>query len=115
MAKVVNIRVELKRKSGDPERNFKDMLQDFKRKVNTSGILHEYKEHQTYESKSEKKRKEKMIQKKKLLMESIESKIINGDKIYASAGLVKKVKSNMLKDKKDRKKGKQRGPKNFTD
>lgn len=117
MANLARVRVELKKKYNDPDKNFREMFQEFKRRVSNSGLLHDYKDHQFYESKSERKRKARRVSKKKMLMESIETKIRTGEKINASAGLIKKVKSNMLKDKKDKnKKGKyQRGPKRYDD
>lgn len=103
---LARVRVELKRKYNDPEKNFKEMLQEFKRRVSNAGILHDYKEHQFYESKTEKRRKARRAAQKKLLMESIERKIIAGEKdINASAGMIKKVLANMAekKEKKEKK------------
>jgi ribosomal protein S21 len=102
MSNITRVRVELKKKYNDPQRNFKDMLQDFKRRVSNAGILHDYKEHQFYESKSEKKRKKRKEIEKKLQMEALEQKIIGGEKIRASAGLIKKVMAHMNKNSKKR-------------
>ena len=61
MANVGRVRVESRRARNDSfsekERTFKVLLQEFKKRVNEAGILHEIKEHQYYESPSEKKRK----------------------------------------------------------
>jgi ribosomal protein S21 len=105
MANVVRVRVELKKKYNDPYKNFKEMFQEFKRHVSNAGILHDYKEHQYYESKSEKDHKARRDSAKKALMEDIEQKLVTGQKVNAPAGLIKKVRANLLKDKKYRKKG----------
>lgn len=98
MSNIVRVRAELKNKYSDPHKNFKDMLQDFKRKVSNAGILHDYKEHQYYESKSEKKRKKRKEAEKKLQMEILEQKILGGERVRASAGMIKKIVSNMYKN-----------------
>jgi len=100
MSRIVRVRVELNKKHGDPQRNFKDMLQEFKKRVSNAGILHDYKEHQYYESKSEKKRKKRKEAEKKMQMEILEQKIMSGEKTKASAGVIKKVMSQMNKNNK---------------
>lgn len=68
-----NIRVELKSiphyaTKEQKEKAFRGMFAAFKRKINESGILTEYKERQTYETQSERKRrktKEAELRKKK--------------------------------------------------
>lgn len=98
MANKSRVRVELRKKHGDPYRNFKEMLQEFKRKVSNAGILHDFKEHQFYESKSEKKRKKRKEAEKKFQMELLEEKILGGERVKASAGAIKKVVSQMYKN-----------------
>ncbi len=67
----MGIKVERKQKGRtreDDERAFKFMFSVFKRKVNESGILSEYKKKQFFESKSEKRRrkeKESLLQRRK--------------------------------------------------
>ena len=100
MSNIARVRVELKRKYNDPHRNFKDMLQEFKRRVSNAGILHDYKDHQYYESKSEKKRKKRKEAEKKMQMELLEKKILGGEKVKASAGMIKKIVSQMYKNNK---------------
>lgn len=104
MANQTRVRVELKKKYSDPHRNFKDMLQEFKRRVSNAGILHDYKAHQVYESPSEKNRKKRKEAQKKHQMETLEQKILGGEKVKASAGLIKKIMSNLAKGKQDAKK-----------
>lgn len=101
---ITRVRVELKRKYNDPERNFKDMFQEFKRRVSNAGILHDYKEHQYYESKSSKDRKKRNATIKKYQMENLEQKILAGEQTNASPGMIKKVKASLNKDKRDAKK-----------
>jgi len=64
MSNVTRVKVELKKKHNDPQRNFKDMLQEFKKRVSNAGILHDYKDHQFYETKSQKKRKKELLWKR---------------------------------------------------
>ena len=97
-----NVRVEIKKKYNDPQRNFKEMFTEFKRRVSNAGIMHEYKEHQFFESKSEKARKIKKAAKKKQQMEILEGKIQRGERVKAPAGVIKKVMANQNKDKKRR-------------
>lgn len=104
MSNVARVRVELKRKYNDPDKNFKEMLHEFKKRVNLSGVLHDYKEHQYFESKSEKDRKKRNDAIKKFKMEAIEAKILAGEKVDAPAGIIKKVMANLNKDKKKDKK-----------
>ena len=88
---IARVRVESKKKYSDPERNFKDMFQEFKRRVNTSGIMHEYKEHQFFESRKDKKRKKTKEVRKKQSMELLEKKILAGERVKAPSGIVKKI------------------------
>lgn len=104
MANVTRIRVELKKKYNDPKKNFNDMFQEFKRRYNNSGIAADYKDHESYESKSQKRRKKRIESKKRRQMETLEQKVLGGEKVKASAGMMKKVLSNINKDKKDNKK-----------
>lgn len=67
----MGIKVENKqrgRSKEDEERAFRSMFSVFKRKVNESGILSDFKKKQFYESKSEKRRrkeKESLLQRRK--------------------------------------------------
>lgn len=104
MANIARVRVELKKKYNDPQRNFKEMFQEFKRRVSNAGIMYAYREHEFYMSKSEKRRKKRNEAMKKQQMETLELQILGGEKINASAGMIKKIMSNLNKDKKDNKK-----------
>lgn len=60
MANAVRVRVELRTsRHKSPEDEFKEMLHVFKRRCNEANILHDFKEHEFFVSKSEKKRKKK--------------------------------------------------------
>lgn len=98
MSNITRVKVELKKKHNDPQRNFKDMLQEFKKRVSNAGILHDYKDHQFYKTKSQKKRKKRIAMEKKLQMENLEKRILGGEQVRASAGLLKKVLSHMNKN-----------------
>lgn len=106
VGKPSRVRVELKKKFNDPDKNFKEMLQEFRRRVSNAGIMHDFKDHQYYESKSEKRRKAKRNSQKKMLMDALTKRVVAGERIEGHGGLVKKIMSNLKKekDKKDRKK-----------
>jgi ribosomal protein S21 len=99
MANATRVRVELKSKYNDPQKNFKEMFQEFKRNVSNAGILHDYKDHQTHTTRSEKKRKKKREAIKKHRQEQLERKILSGERVKAPSGVIKKVLSNQKKDK----------------
>jgi len=98
MSNIGRAKVELKKKHNDPQKNFRDMFQEFKRRVSNSGILHDYKDHMYYESKSEKKRKKRKEAEKNLKMDILEKKILGGEKVKASANMIKKIVSQMCKN-----------------
>jgi ribosomal protein S21 len=94
----------LKKKYNDSWKNFKEMLHEYKRRMNKAGVLHEYREHEFFESKSRKQRKAKRDMQKKTLMESLAKRILSGERVLTPAGVVKKVVANLKKDKLDKKK-----------
>lgn len=100
MSNIVRIRVEIKKKYSDPHKNFKEMFQEFKGRVNKSGILHDFKDHQYYESKSEKNRRKRRDAAKRFQMEAILDKIMKGERVKAPSGLIKKLLGTHNKDKK---------------
>jgi len=102
MANATRVRVELKKKYNDPHKNFKEMFTEFKRRVSNAGIMHDFKEHQFYESKSEKQRKKRKAAVKKLQMELLEEKLQRGERVKAPTGLIKKAMANQGKGKKKR-------------
>lgn len=97
MANATRVRVELKSKYNDPEKNFKDMFQEWKRRCSNAGILHDLKEHQNFESKSDKKRKKKREAIKKHQQTVLEEKILSGERVKAPSGVIKKVLINQKK------------------
>lgn len=97
MANKVRVSAKLKNKYNDPYKNFNDMFKEFKRRVNNAGILADYRDHEFYVSEGEKRRKKKIEAKKKSQMENLERKILGGEQVKASAGLIKKVMSNLNK------------------
>lgn len=100
MANATRVRVELKNKYNDPQKNFKDMFQEFKRQVSNAGILHDYKSHQEFESPSHKKRKKKREAVKKQQQEQLEQKILTGERVKAPSGVIKKILANQKKQRK---------------
>lgn len=100
MANATRVRVELKKKYNDPQKNFKDMFQEFKRRVSNAGILHDLKAHQYFESKSEKARKAKREAKKKAQQQVLEERIMRGERVKAPSGVIKKIMANQKKDNK---------------
>ena len=95
---VARVKVEIKKKYGDPNKNFKEMFQEFKRRVSNAGILSEYKDHQYFETKSQKKRRKKMAIAKRFQMEILTETILNGERVKAPSGLIKKVLNSHKKD-----------------
>ncbi|MBD3280924.1 30S ribosomal protein S21 [Candidatus Dojkabacteria bacterium] len=99
MANVSRVRVELKKKYNEPHRNFKLMLEEFRRQVSDAGVLHTYKEHSVYESDGEKKRRKKKEREKKFAQERLEQSILAGERVSAPAGFIKKVLAKTKKKK----------------
>jgi ribosomal protein S21 len=96
---VARVRVELKKKYNDPAKNFREMHQEFKRRVSNAGILHDLKAHQYFESKSEKARKSKAEAKKKQKQSRLEEAIRRGERVKAPSGVIKKIMAGGKKDK----------------
>jgi small subunit ribosomal protein S21 len=76
------VRVELRELSHSPsyeerDRAFKNLLAAFKRQVNESGILSEYKQRQYYESPSEKRKRKKKEAQLELQKEKIRGHFSN--------------------------------------
>jgi ribosomal protein S21 len=97
MANKARVRVELKDKYNDPEKNFKEMFQEFKRQVSNAGILHDFKFHQEFQSPSEKKRKKLREAIKKREQEALSDKIMRGERVKAPSGVIKKILANQRK------------------
>lgn len=103
MANVARVRVELKDKYNNPDKNYRELWKEFTRRVNSGRIMHDYKDHQHYESRSKKLRQRYRESVKHHQMEIIEQKIVAGERVNVSDGLVKKVMANLHKEKKERK------------
>ena len=88
-------RVKVTRKAGDPNehRAFKRLMTEFKRRVDAAKILHHYKEHQYFESKSEKRRKKKREAELRNKQETLKAKMLAGEHVNVS-GRKKKKKKN---------------------
>lgn len=99
MANMVRVRVELKRKFNDSEKNFKEMFHEFKRRVNLNGVMADFKDHQHYITNSERGRKRRRNAKKQSEMQNIEKKVLAGEKVNMSSCVVKKVLFKIRKDK----------------
>lgn len=97
MANKARVRVELKDKYNDPDKNFREMFQEFKRQVSNAGILHDYKNHQEFQSPSEKKRKKVRESIKKREQDALSEKIMRGERVRAPAGVIKKILANQRK------------------
>ena len=106
--RIARVRVELKKKFNDPIRNFKEMLHEFRRRVSHAGILHEYKGKQYYESRGEKDRKTRRDSAKKLLMDELKKRILAGERVEGHGGMVKKILSNLKKERLKEEKRKER-------
>lgn len=108
---VVRARVELKssRRSGEsrgvtPE--FKAMLHEFRIRRSEAKIDNIYKEHQSFQSKSQKLRKERLIAINKRREEDAEKKLALGEKIKGKGAtkLIKKIRTRnkSRRNKKDK-------------
>jgi len=102
MANVVRVRIEVKRKYNDPDKNLKDAIHALRKEIGKDGLLREYRERQTYQSPSEKNRRRRRSSAQKLLVESLRAKILSGEKIREPVALVKKIKLDLIEEKKDR-------------
>lgn len=93
---ITRVRVELKPGRAD-DKAFRMMFQEFKRKCSDAGIMHTYKEHQYFESKSVKERKKFRECVNKMRQELIEQKLERGEKVRCSSKLIKKIRSKQAK------------------
>lgn len=104
MGNVVNVRVEAKTFKGDfydRDKAFKIMFNDFKRKVSDAGIMTDYKNHQTYESKSRKDRQKRREIVARMQMEDLEQKIKAGKPVEKNNKLYKKYMQKQRSKKKE--------------
>lgn len=96
---IARVRVEAKYigrgTESDKERAFKIMHAEFKRRVSDAGILHQLKERQFFESKSEKLRKKRKDALNKRKTEEVEEKLRAGIRVQGEAKLVKKIQNRM--------------------
>ncbi len=76
------------------------MFNDFKKKVSDNGILTEYKDRQTFESKARKARKKRRDVVNRLQMESLEEKIKTGKPVERNNKLYKKYMQKQRTSKK---------------
>lgn len=93
------VRVELKKKFNDPDKNFKEMLHEFRRQMTKAGVMHDFRNHEFYESRSETDRKAKRSSQKKRLMDTLTQRIVAGERIEGHGSMVKKIMSNLKKEK----------------
>jgi ribosomal protein S21 len=100
MANAVRVRVELRNKYNDPYKNFKEMHVEFKHRVIDAGVLHDFKNHEYFETKSQKDRQKRRKSMKRRQMDSLAQKIIKGERVKAPSGLIKKVLATHRKNKK---------------
>ena len=102
MANVSRVKVVAKWTGNSPNeraRAFRHLHTEFKRRVSDAGIMHEFKEHQFFESKASKRRKKKREAELRRKQEMLEERIYSGERMKVPAGVLKK--------KKKKKKGKQ--------
>lgn len=99
MANIPRVRVELQKKYNDSDRNFKEMLLEFRKRVGHAGILHDLKEHERFESRSQKKRRKLRESIKKHEHEQLEQKILAGERVKAPSGVIKRILANQKKKK----------------
>lgn len=102
MSNITRVKVELQRKYNDPERNFKEMLLEFRKRVGHAGILHDLKNHERFESPSQKKRRKLRESIKKHEHEQLEAKILAGERVKAPSGVIQRILANQKKKKRQR-------------
>lgn len=108
MANKVRCRVEMKhvvrvQNDWDREKNFKILLNEFRRRCVDAGIMTGIKNYQHFESKARKNRKKlrEIINKRK--QEEVEEKLKRGEKVICSGKILKKIRSKeRLNKKKDK-------------
>ena len=100
MANIARVRVELQNKYNDPVRNFREMFQEFRKRVGHAGILHDLKEHEVFESRSQKTRRKSRESIKKKEQEILEQKILAGERVKAPSGVIKRILANLKKKNK---------------
>lgn len=95
MSNVVQVRVELKNFSKgdyfDREKAFRIMMSEFRNKCADAGIMHDYKEHQQFESKARKRRQKRRETQSRLLLDNLERKIKAGEPVEKNGKLYKKL------------------------
>lgn len=92
---VARVRVTSKWTGNSPNerlRAFKHLLTEFRRRVADAGIMHDYKEHQFFESKASKRRKKKRESELRRKQELLEERVLAGENVRAPAGMLKKKK-----------------------
>jgi len=95
MANVTRVKVEAKWTGNSPNerhRSFKHLFTEFKRRVDLAGIMHDYKEHQRFESKSSKRRRKKREAESRHKQEMLEKRILAGERISTPGRKKKKRK-----------------------
>lgn len=94
---IARVRVELKPGVRYDDRAFRVMFQEFKRKCSDAGIMHTFKEHQFFESKSVKARKKRRENANKMQQDVVEQKLLRGEKVRCSSKLIKKIRAKQAK------------------
>lgn len=105
MANIARIKVELQKKYNDSDRNFKEMLSEFRKRVGHAGILHDLKNHERFESRSQKKRRKLRESIKKHKNEILEAKILAGERVKAPSGVIQRILANQKKKKEKKQRG----------
>lgn len=93
---IARVRVELKPGRFDDKAMWL-MRHDFKRQCSDVGIMHDYKEHQYFESQATKDRKKHRECVNKMQQELIEQKLDRGEKVCCSSKLIKKIRAKQAK------------------
>lgn len=82
MSNVTRIRVELKDEFADRDVNFEKMFTIFKYEVAMAEIYRELKKHQSFETRSQKRRKKVRSLAFKRRCEDIKNRLLAGEKVY---------------------------------
>lgn len=105
----VNFRVEMRPGVRCDERSMRQLILEFRKRYNESGVATTYKDHQFFESDSSKARKKKKNSVNKIELETIEMKMSRGEKVKCSSKMIKKIRAKQAKIAKAAKRGVSRG------
>lgn len=92
-------RVYVKNKYADPDKNLKDAVREFRNRVGSAKIMHLLKKRDFFESKTVIRKRKKHESKRKAWEGMVEEKILNGDPLDISPGVLKRIMKRLANSK----------------